>query len=170
MGTFTQNTELHEKCCNNKPPVMGPSATPMPENPAQIAIARPRSFGSRNTSVRIDNVEGMINAPPIPMNARVTMSCDADVANAENTEPAMNNTIPACSAPLRPNRSLRLPVVSSRPANTNVYESMIHCTWLFEACRSLMSEGIATLRMVLSITMMVMLRISTPSTHQRRSW
>ena len=37
-------------------------------------MALPRS-GAGNTLVMIDSVAGMMNAPPMPMNARVAMSC-----------------------------------------------------------------------------------------------
>ena len=73
IGMFTQNTELHEKCRSRSPPITGPMATARPEKPAQTAIARPRSRGSRNTLVRIDSVDGMISAPPMPMNARLAI-------------------------------------------------------------------------------------------------
>ena len=117
-GTLTQNTDCHEKCSSRKPPVIGPSATATPEKPAQIAIARPRSLGSRKTLVRIDSVDGMISAPPMPMKARVKISWLAVSTEAEAIEPSANSTRPACSAPLRPKRSDMLPVVSSSPANT----------------------------------------------------
>ena len=169
IGMLIQNTECHEKCSSRKPPVIGPIATPRPEKPAQIAIARPRSVGSRNTLVRIDRVAGMISAPPMPMNARVRMSWVAVVDSAAATEPIPNSTMPIWSAPLRPNRSERLPVVSSNPAKTRTYESTIHWIWLLDAPRSVMSDGIATLRIVLSITMISRLRQSTPRVTQRRS-
>ena len=44
-GRFTQNTEPQEKCSSRKPPVIGPMATPTPENPAHMAIARPAPWG-----------------------------------------------------------------------------------------------------------------------------
>ena len=116
---FTQNTDDHEKCSSRNPPTIGPIATPSPEKPAQMAIARPRSTGSRNTLIRIDSVAGMINAPPMPMKARVKISPLADVDMAAAAEPRPNNTMPSCSAPLRPNRSDKLPVVRSSPANTS---------------------------------------------------
>ena len=75
---LTQNTEPHEKCSSSRPPVTGPIATPSPEKPAQTAIARPRSRGSRKTLARIDSVDGMISAPPMPMNARLRISCVVD--------------------------------------------------------------------------------------------
>ena len=63
---------------------------------------------------------GMISAPPMPMNARLAVSCRVLVDRAADAEPMANRTMPICRAPLRPNRSLRLPVVSSSPANTSV--------------------------------------------------
>ncbi len=119
-GRLTQNTELHSKWRSSSPPVTGPMATARPEKPAHTAIARPRSRGSRKTLVRIDSVAGMISAPPMPMKARLAMSWTVDVDSAADTEPMANTTRPICSAPLRPNRSLRLPVVSRRPAKTRV--------------------------------------------------
>ena len=119
-GMLTQNTELHEKCSSSRPPVTGPMATARPENPAHTAMARPRSRGSRKTLVRIDSVEGMISAPPMPMNARLAIRWTVVVDRAAEAEPMAKTTMPSCRAPLRPNRSLRLPVVSRRPANTSV--------------------------------------------------
>ena len=47
---------------------------------------------------------------------------------------------------------------------------MIHWISLFEALRSLISDGIATLRIVLSMTMISRERHSTPNVHHRRAW
>ena len=61
--------------------------------PAHTPIALPRSLGGK-TLVMIDSVAGMMNAPPMPMNARVAMSWSADArerrrerAEAEDHEP-----------------------------------------------------------------------------------
>jgi hypothetical protein len=93
---------------------------PAAENPAQMAMARARSLASRNTFVTIDNVAGIINAAPRPMKLRVAMSAPAVEAKAEATDPSPKITRPAVSAPRRPNRSPRLPIVSRRPAKTSV--------------------------------------------------
>ena len=92
---------------------------PSPDTPAHTPMARPRSSAG-NTLVRIDSVAGMMNAPPIPIRDRVTIRWFGSVANAERAEPTANTTMPICRAPLRPNRSPRLPAVSSSPANTRV--------------------------------------------------
>ncbi len=92
---------------------------PIPAVPAQTPIARPRSLAGK-TLVMIERVAGMMNAPPIPMNARVAISWSEVVASAERSEPSPKTTRPTWSAPRRPNRSPRLPAVNSNPANTSV--------------------------------------------------
>jgi hypothetical protein len=98
----------------------GPNAPLAPATAAHAPIARPRSVGLWKMFVRSDNVDGMISAAPIPMNARVTTSMPADVANADVAEPMQKIARPVLSAPRRPNRSPRLPAVSNSPANTRV--------------------------------------------------
>ena len=97
----------------------GPSATPRPEQPAQIAIALARSFGSRNTLVKIDRVAGMMNAAPMPMRARNAMSWPGVSAAAASSEPAPKMLMPKMSAPRRPNLSPSEPAVNSSPAKTS---------------------------------------------------
>ena len=60
----------------------GPMAMPSPEQPAQIPIALPRSCAG-NVAVRIDSVDGMMNAPPMPISARVAISISAEPASAD---------------------------------------------------------------------------------------
>ena len=61
--------------------------------PAQTPIALPRSLGGK-TLVMIDSVAGMMNAPPMPMNARVAMSWSALLANADASEPSAEDHEP----------------------------------------------------------------------------
>ena len=117
-GTFTRNTDPHQKWASNQPPTIGPIAMPRPETPAQMPIARPRSCAG-NTLVKIDRVEGMISAPPTPIRARLAIRALEVPENAERVEPTPKITRPRASAFRRPYRSDRLPVVSNRPANTN---------------------------------------------------
>src|SRR5215469_12453425 len=72
-GTLTRNTEPHQNRWSSHPPAIGPMAIPMPDTPAQMPIALPRSPGSRNVLVRIDRVDGMMIAPPTPISDRVAM-------------------------------------------------------------------------------------------------
>ena len=81
--------------------MIGPIATPTPEMPAQIPIARPRSGGG-NTLVRIDSVDGMMNAAPKPWIARVKIRMPAEPANADASDPAPKMNKPASNAGLRP--------------------------------------------------------------------
>src|SRR3954447_15947447 len=97
-GTLTRNTEPHQKWVSRKPPVTGPRPMPMADTPAQMPMALPRSAGLVKTLVRIDSVDGMMNAAPMPMSARVPMSIVADVANADATDPMPNTESPNASA------------------------------------------------------------------------
>ncbi len=117
----------------------------------------------------IDSVAGMISAPPMPMNARLAMSWSGEVDRADSSDPVPNTKNPACSAGRRPNLSPRLPIVSRRPANTSVYESTIHCSWLLVAFSSRTIDGNATFRIELSSTMTRRLKQRTPRMSQRRS-
>ena len=74
MGTFTRNTEPHQKCSSSTPPSIGPDAMPIADTPAHTPIAFARSRGSWNTLVMIESVAGMMNAAPTPMSARVPIS------------------------------------------------------------------------------------------------
>ena len=56
-------------------------AAPLPEMPAQMAIALARSRAGK-TLVRIDSVDGMTNAAPMPMIARAAMSIAGASASA----------------------------------------------------------------------------------------
>ena len=93
--------------------------TPTALTPAQMPMALARSRLSRNTLVRIDRVDGMISAPPTPISERAAISWAGVPDRADNAEPMAKMMIPIRRASLRPNRSPRLPVVSSNPANTS---------------------------------------------------
>ena len=94
IGTFTRNTEPHQKCVSSAPPATGPIPTPSAETPAHTPIARARSLGERKTFDRMESVPGMMHAPPMPIIERVAMSTPADGAKAESTDPVPNTTRP----------------------------------------------------------------------------
>ena len=94
IGTLTMNTEPHQKCSSRMPPVIGPSPMPRADTPAQMPIALPRSAGSVNTLVMIDSVAGMMNAPPMPIRPRVTISIVGSLADADSAEPMPNTARP----------------------------------------------------------------------------
>ena len=116
-GTLTRNTEPHQKCSSRNPPATGPTAAPAPASPAQMAMARARSWGGK-TLVRIDSVDGMIRAAPTPMSARKAVSWPEELQKAAAVDPPPKIRSPAVSAPLRPKRSPMAPAVSSSPAKT----------------------------------------------------
>ena len=90
------------------PPATGPIAMPRPDTPAQIPIAFARSFAG-NVAVRIDSVEGMMNAPPTPISARLAISIPAEPATADSAEPSPKIARPKLSARRRPKRSPSAP-------------------------------------------------------------
>ena len=75
--------------------------------------------------------------------------------------------MPNCSAPLPAEAVAEAAGGEQQTANTSVYESTIHCSWLVVASRSFCSVGNATLRIELSTMITSRLRQSTPRIHQR---
>ena len=118
-GTLTRKIQLQSACSISQPPVTGPIAIPSPETPAQMPIALPRSCAG-NVAVRIESVDGMMNAPPMPIRPRITISSSGEVASADPSEPSPNTSRPSVSARLRPKRSPSEPAVSSTPANSSM--------------------------------------------------
>ena len=85
-GTFTRNTDPHQKCSSNQPDAMGPMAAPPPEMPAQMAMALGRSWAGK-TLVRMDRVEGITNAAATPITARAVMMVAAVVGSRRHRRP-----------------------------------------------------------------------------------
>ena len=115
IGRLTRNTEPHQKCSSSRPDASGPRAAPLPEMPAQMAIALARSRAG-NTLVRIDSVEGMTNAAPMPITARAAISMAGLSAKAPSTEPAANTTQPGLQRALAAEAVAERGGVNSRPA------------------------------------------------------
>ena len=67
IGTLSRNTDPHQKCSSNSPPTNGPMAIAEAARAAHNPIARWRSAESRNMSVMIASVDGMISAAPTPI-------------------------------------------------------------------------------------------------------
>ncbi len=166
-GTFTRNTEPHQKCASSTPPTTGPIAVAVPPTPDQIAIARPRSCAGKMFP-STDRVEGIVHAPPTPMTPRATASAVAVVANAAATDAAPKITSPNINRPLRPRRSPTTASGSSRPASTNPYELPIHWSPVSSVCSPRWMLGNATARIVLSITITDRARQSTLRARHRR--
>ena len=171
IGRLMRNTDPHQKCSRRKPDATGPTAAPLPEMPAQIAIAFARSRAGK-TLVRIESVDGMTNAAPTPMIARAAISIADESASAPSSDPAPKISRPACSAPLRPNRSPRAAAVNNSPAKTRPYASTIHWIAVFVAPRPPADSGSwrvgsATLSTVLPTMTMTSDAQSTASVFQR---
>ena len=64
-----------------------------------MPIAFARSSAGK-TAVMIDSVEGMMNAPPMPIRARVAISISGEVASADRPEPRPKMARPMVSAAL----------------------------------------------------------------------
>ncbi len=101
IGTLTKNTDPHQKCSSRMPLDKGPIAPPAPANPAQIAIALPRSSGGK-TTVMIDSVAGITSAAPTPITERKAMTKAAESANDATIAAVPKMARPVSSAPLRP--------------------------------------------------------------------
>ena len=117
-GTFTRNTEPHQKDSSSVPPRIGPRADPTTDRLPQIAIAK---FRSRSTVkyVRISaRVAGIIAAAPTASTARAPISTSGDGANAASRDANPKITRPTTNIRVWPMRSPRVPLPSSRPAIT----------------------------------------------------
>ena len=140
----------HVKRPSSHPPTIGPSAIAIPAVAPQRPIARARSARSVKMFEISDSVAGKTIAAPRPMKQRATISWAESTASPPAALEAPNSPSPASSMPLRPRRSDRLPAASRKAANTRLYASTIHCSWLFDACSSRASVGSATLTIVVS--------------------
>ena len=100
-GTLIKNTEPHQKCWRSQPPRRGPAAVPIPPTPAQIPMARARSWPV-NIEARMDRVAGMRNAAPSPITARAKMSGPVECTMAQAKEPPPKMTTPTRKMRRRP--------------------------------------------------------------------
>ena len=89
MGMVAKKTELQEKCWSNRPPVIGPSATPRPVIPVHTPTAAALSLASVKVLVRMANVAGKIRAAARPIRQRATIStCVLPESPAKAENPA----------------------------------------------------------------------------------
>jgi len=94
-------------------------ASAIADTPAQVPIARPRSWAS-NVLVMIESVAGIMQPEPTPCRARNAIShvslCDSAIIRLE----APKIVTPTMNMRRRPNRSPSLPPVTSSTANDSV--------------------------------------------------
>ena len=95
-----------------------------PETAPHNPIARARSRRPVNTLEISASVAGNVIAAPSPITARAAISCAAVVVNPPARLAPPITASPASSIPLRPNRSDKLPKVSSSAAKTRLYASI----------------------------------------------
>ncbi len=119
-GTSAQKTLCQVKCSSRKPPVIGPSATPMPTAAPQIPSAVARSRRSVNALAITDRVVGKISAALMPITTRSAMSAPTLSTSAAAPLLVANAASPRTRAGRRPNRSLRLPIASTRAAKARL--------------------------------------------------
>jgi hypothetical protein len=117
IGTLMRKTEPHQKCSSSTPPIRGPAAAPAVAIAPQTAMAVVRWRAWVNVVRMIDSVDGMRVAPATPSSAREAISVSAVGENAASAEAMPKPTAPISSRRLRPLRSPRLPIVTSRPAS-----------------------------------------------------
>ena len=149
-GAIAKKMLDHEKPSSSQPPTIGPSATATPAVAPHNPIACARSARPVKMFEISDSVAGNTIAAPKPMKQRATISCPGVAVSPPAMLATPSTARPASSIPLRPTRSLRLPDTSSSAANTRLYASTIHCSWLFDACSSRTSVGSATFTIVVS--------------------
>ena len=100
-NTLMRKIDPHQKWSSRAPLTTPPAATPTPANPAQMAIARGRSFGGK-TWARIDRVAGITNAAPTPISARHAITAPDELDRAAASDASPNTTRPPFSAARRP--------------------------------------------------------------------
>ena len=119
-GAMAMKILAQLKCSSSQPPTMGPRAIATPAMAPHRPMARARSRRSVKTLEMSERVAGKVMAAPRPMTARAAISWAGLVVNPPARLAAPNTVSPASSIPLRPNRSDRLPKVSSSAANTRL--------------------------------------------------
>ncbi len=119
IGTLIRKMACQAKWSISTPPRTGLPTSPSIDTEPQAAIALGRSSSSK-TVIRIDSVDGMISAPPTPIAIRTAISSPGVEQKTAPSEAAPNSSRPISITFRRPNRSPRLPEVSSSPAKTRV--------------------------------------------------
>ena len=119
-GAMAMKMLVQLKCSSSQPPTMGPSAIATPAMAPHRPMARARSLRSVKTLEISERVAGKVMAAPSPIRARAAISWAGLVVNPPARLAAPNTVSPASSIPLRPNRSDRLPKVSSSAAKVRL--------------------------------------------------
>ena len=127
-GAMAMKMDAQLKCPSSQPPTIGPIAMATPATAPHKPMARARSLLAVKTLEISESVAGKVMAAPSPITDLATMSCAGSVVKPPARLAVPNTASPASSMPLRPNRSDRLPKVSSSAANTRLKELTTHCS------------------------------------------
>ena len=119
-GAMAMKMLAQLKCSSSQPPTIGPVAMATPAIAPHKPMARARSLRSVKTLEISASVAGNVIAAPSPITDRAAMSCAGLVVKPPARLAAPNTVSPASSMRLRPNRSDRLPKVSSSAAKTRL--------------------------------------------------
>uniref|UniRef100_A0A6J7Q649 Unannotated protein n=1 Tax=freshwater metagenome TaxID=449393 RepID=A0A6J7Q649_9ZZZZ len=96
-----------------------PIMPPLPANPDQMPIARPRSSGGK-LEVMTDRVTGMIMAAPVPPRMRAAIIISGPFAKAATVFAVPKIASPPSRSGLRPKRSPMAPIGMSSAASAKV--------------------------------------------------
>ena len=118
-GTLRKKIDCQETCSTRKPPTTGPMASASALTPAQVPIARPRSWGGKALEM-IDSVAGIMNAAPTPWRARKPISQASDCEKPMRALDRPKTTTPNRNMRRRPKMSPRRPPVTSSTAKDSV--------------------------------------------------
>ena len=118
-GTLRKKIDCQLTSCTSRPPSTGPIASAIADTPAQVPIARPRSWGSK-VLVMIERVAGIMKPAPTPWTARNAIS-QVSLWESPIRKLAVPNTItPKRNIRRRPKMSPSRPPVTSVTAKVSV--------------------------------------------------
>ena len=119
-GAMAMKMLAQLKCSSSQPPTIGPIAMAAPPTAPHKPMARARSPRPVKTLDSTESVAGKVMAAPSPITDLAAMSCAGSVVKPPARLAPPTTASPASSMPLRPNRSDRLPKVSSSAAKTRL--------------------------------------------------
>ena len=126
-GTLSQKIACQFHPSMTAPPTSGPTATPRPEMPPQMPMARGRRSGA-TAPLRRARDSGMTPAAPSPWTARAAINWAGSTLSAASTDPTPKATMPTTNAVRRPKRSPRAEAMRMRLAKASVYALTNHCS------------------------------------------
>src|SRR5919109_2987444 len=167
-GTLTKKIHCQPRYFVRIPPKRTPAAAPEPPSAPQMPSALFRSAPSVNVVVTIESAAGEMIAAPTPCTAREAISTPALCASPHVSDVAVKRIKPPTKIRRRPRRSAIRPPRRRKPPNVIAYAVITHCTVSSAIFRSFWIDGIATLTIATSSTVMKNAAPTTASDNQRR--